>query len=585
VEIQDYLTPDAPWMALGKTPIDKIRLPNGYFRWRVSKAGVGTYEVGDEPGPKIAFPLDAVARASEGMVAVNGGRWTDMVGFLGWVGPYTLPAYDIDRFEVTNRQFQEFVDKGGYDDPQYWKEPIIRDGRTLAWKDAIALLRDPTGRPGPSTWRAGHYPDGRADYPVSGVSWYEAAAYAAFAGKSLPALAQWYRAAPPDAGRYLAQVSNLSASAIAPVGQFKGVGPYGTYDMAGNVREWCANAVAGNDYRFILGGAWTSPSYLYGEPESLPPLDRTDGNGIRLVKNYGPMPADALARRQLLTRDPAHFTPASDVVFRAYRALYVYDKLPLRPSLEGADETADWRREKVSFDAAYGNERVPAFVFLPKRVPPPYQAIVFFPSARVEFMPSSARLGDMEFLDYVIQSGRAVIYPIYQATYERLSQTDRERGATFPHASRGREVLIQQTKDVERAVDYLQSRPDIDAGRIGYLGVSMGSAYGAIINAVEQRFKALVWLDGGLFLDTPAAGVDQVDFAPRIKAPLLMVNGRYDFVFPLEAAQLPLFRLVGTPEADKRHVVLNTPHDVSAARPQLMKEVLAWLDKYLGIVR
>ena len=509
-----------------------------------------------------------------------------MVGFLGWLGPYDLPAYDIDRFEVTNRRFQAFVDAGGYADPRYWREPFVRDGRTLGWKEAMARLRDRTDRPGPSTWRAGRYPDGQADYPVSGVSWYEAAAFAVFEGKSLPVIAQWFRAAPPFAARYLAPVSNLSSSSPAEVGHFKGIGPWGTYDMAGNVREWCANGVRGEERRFILGGMWTSPSYLYGDPEALPPFDCSEGNGFRLVRNLGPVPAAAREAKALFdSRDPAHLKPASDEAFRAYRSLYEYDKFPLRARVEATDAAADWVREKVSFDAAYGDERVPAYVFLPKSVRPPYQAVVFFPSARVYHIASSATLGDMEFVDYVIQSGRAVIYPVYQATYERLSPRDRERRATLPSAARGREVLIEQAKDVQRAVDYLESRPDIDAGRIGYLGVSMGSAFGVIFGAVEDRFKAIVWLDGGLFLDTPAPGTDQVDFAPRIRKPVLMINGRYDFVFPLEAAQRPLFQLLGTPAADKRHVVLETPHDVSAARPELIKDVLAWLDKYLGAVQ
>jgi dienelactone hydrolase len=420
---------------------------------------------------------------------------------------------------------------------------------------------------------------------VSGVSWYEAAAYAVFAGKSLPALAQWYQAAPTNVTRYIGHLSNVSMSSLAPVGQFKGLGPYGTFDMAGNVREWSVNVVKGSDRRFILGGAWTAPDYLYNSPEALPPFDRSEGNGFRLVKNHGAVPADALATRALFSRDAAHLKPASDEVFRAYRSLYVYEKMPLRERVESAEETPDWRKEKVSFDSAYGPERVPAYVFLPKHVRPPYAAVVFYPSARVENLTSSTELGDMRFVDYVIQSGRAVIYPVYQATYERLSPVDRQRGVGRPAASQGRDIVIQRTKDVGRAIDYLESRPDIDAGKIGYLGVSMGSAQGVIVAGIESRLKALVWLDGGLFLDDPLPGMDQVDFAPRVKTPVLMINGRYDYVFPLEASQQPLFRLLGTPEADKRHVVLDTPHDVTTARPQLIREVLAWLDRYLGRVQ
>ncbi len=68
----------------------------------------------------------------------------------------------------------------------YWKNEFIKDGKNLTWEEAMSEFTDKTGRPGPSTWEAGDYPDGQDDYPVSGVSWYEAAAYAEFAGKSLP---------------------------------------------------------------------------------------------------------------------------------------------------------------------------------------------------------------------------------------------------------------------------------------------------------------------------------------------------------------------------------------------------------------
>jgi len=147
-----------------------------------------------------------------------------------------------------------------------------------------------------------------------------------------------------------------------------------------------------------------------------------------------------------------------------------------------------------------------------------------------------------------------------------------------------REISIQRSRDLGRSIDYLETRADIDKGRLAYLGVSMGSAYGVIFTSLEDRLKAVVFLDGGYFLEPPPPGMDQVDFAPRLKKPVLMVNGRYDFSFSLEKAQIPLFRMIGTPEADKRHVVLETPHDVTQQRTELVKEVFAWLDKYLGKV-
>ncbi len=102
---------------------------------------------------------------------------------------------------MTNRQFKEFVDQGGYRRRDYWREPFIDGGRSVPWEEAVERFRDATGQPGPATWKSGTYPDGQAEFPVGGVSWYEAAAYAAFAGKSLPTIHHWYRAAAPGALR------------------------------------------------------------------------------------------------------------------------------------------------------------------------------------------------------------------------------------------------------------------------------------------------------------------------------------------------------------------------------------------------
>jgi hypothetical protein len=209
----------------------------------------------------------------------------------------------------------------------------------------------------------------------------------------------------------------------------------------------------------------------------------------------------------------------------------------------------------------------------------PFQTVVFFPSARVDIMPSSQSLGDLQFVDYVIQSGRALLYPIYKGTYERSGKR------ALPGSAEDLELVIQESKEVRRAVDYLETRREIDSSKLAYLGVSQGSAYGVIFTVLEDRFKTVIFLDGGLFLGPVRPGRDQVDFAPRLKKPVLMVNGRYDFTFSPDRAQLPLLRMIGTPEQDKKRLVFETPHDISQDRALLSKEVLEWLDKYLGRVK
>jgi dienelactone hydrolase len=581
VAIKDYLSPDDVWFPLGTTPLENIKIPAGYYRWRLSKPGLGEQVsapmVEDIHGyfHEFNFALDAAAFAPDGMVAVPAVKFTDYVWSLGLIGPFDLPLFYIDRYEVTNRKFQEFVDKGGYERREYWKERFVRDGLPLTWEQGQALLRDSTGRPGPSTWEQGHYPQGQADYPVNGVSWYEAAAYAEFAGKSLPVMAQWYRAAPASVGHFIVPMSNFSLMSPAPRGKYNGLGPWGTYDMAGNLAEWCWNE-AGSGNRFNPGGAWNTSSSDYAEPGASPPFSRSRGNGFRCVRNVAPVPPETKNERRIETRDITKAKPVEDAAFRIYKAMYAYDRTLLNAREEPVkQDSAEWQKEKITFDAAYGKERVTAYLLKPVTGRPPYQTVVFFPSARVEDLPDSNKLGDLQFIDYVIKSGRAVLYPVYKGTYDRTAP---ESGMATNAA---RETMIQQSKDLGRSIDYLETRADIDHSKIGYLGVSMGAAQGVIFTSVEDRFKVVVFLDGGFTDERPLPGTDQADFAPRLKAPVLMIGGRYDFV--LEGKDM-LFRMIGTSIADKKVVTLETAHDVSEQRTDLTREVIAWLDKYLGRV-
>jgi hypothetical protein len=437
------------------------------------------------------------------------------------------------------------------------------------------VFRDTTGRHGPSTWQAGHFPSGQDNYPVAGVSWYEAAAYAVFAQKNLPTLAQWYSAISEDDSTYITHMSNIDRQSLQPVGSFQNVGDFGTYDMAGNVREWAVNAV--EDEKFILGGAWHSPTYDYTEPLALLPFDRSPENGFRCVLNTQPVPPAALAPMQTQVRDFSKANPVSDAVFAAYQSMYQFPDNPLNARGEGVvEETSAWKKEKISFDTAYGGERMTAYLYLPKNIRPPYETILFFPSARVFDIADSSTLGDVKFFDYIVQSGRAVMYPIYQGTYERNK---------IPPWPLTRQLVSEQFNDLSRSIDYLGTRSDINSSKLAFVGVSLGSAEGVILTTLLQhKLRTAILLDGGFLLRKFPPGVDQVDFAPRLKLPVLMVNGRYDFSFSLDKAQNPLFTMLGTPPSDKRHVVMESPHDVTVQHGELVKEVLGWLDKYLGPV-
>jgi dienelactone hydrolase len=146
-----------------------------------------------------------------------------------------------------------------------------------------------------------------------------------------------------------------------------------------------------------------------------------------------------------------------------------------------------------------------------------------------------------------------------------------------------RELVLPWYKDLGRSIDFLATRSDIDVSRIAVLGFSLGARYGPVMTAVEPRIKVSILLAGGLTLDEIAPEVDPMNFAPRATVPVLMINGRYDFLRPVESSQLPLFRLLGAPSKDKRHVIFDSGH--IPPRIPAIRETLQQLDRYLGPVR
>ena len=80
-------------------------------------------------------------------------------------------------------------------------------------------------------------------------------------------------------------------------------------------------------------------------------------------------------------------------------------------------------------------------------------------------------------------------------------------------------------------------------------------------------------------------GNDPINFAPHVKIPVLMINGKFDYIFPYETSQIPMYQFLGTPEAHKRLVLFDVAHTIPRPRHKMMEEVLNWLDRYLGPVR
>jgi formylglycine-generating enzyme required for sulfatase activity/dienelactone hydrolase/predicted Ser/Thr protein kinase len=585
VEMRNYLDVDGPWEAMGTTPFSGAYVPFGFYHVRAAKAGYAPAEITMASANRRVITLTPAESAPARMVLVTVPAHSYSIGIARSV---PLEDFWIDKFEVTNSEFKQFVDAGGYRTAKYWTSPFSEGGRVLAFDEAMTRFRDTTGRSGPATWQLGTFPDGQSDFPVGGISWFEAAAYANFAGKRLPTIYHWYRAAnPEDLFADILRFGNFDGKGPVKAGERSSFGPWGTLDMAGNVKEWCANESDDDRLRYILGGAWNEPSYRYTEADARSPWDRSPTFGVRLIKDRagaGAASNDAAAPIAHVYGDPKSVVPVSEELFDVYRRFYSYDRTPLNAKTESVDDgPPHWRVENVSFAAAYGDERVPARLFLPRNASPPYQTIVLFPSAYALNAGSSSKL-DLSTFDFIMRSGRALLYPVYQGTFERhlwdpaLPNARPDRA--LPNVRR--DMQVQQAKDFFRAVDYLATRPDVDMTRLGYYSLSMGAYFGPIPVALEPRVKVAVFASAGMRYNYPPE-IQPANFAPRVKVPVLIINGKNDFQNP-PASPARLLELLGSPPGQKKLVLLEGGH-VPNDRLGVIRNVLDWYDTYLGPVK
>ena len=584
------------WQFVGRTPLKEVRAPQGYYVWKIEKSGfapvlrttLGLFGlwVPSSPGrsnQSATIALDEAGKIPAGMVKVSTPKnYVQDLIIPGYEGLPVVELKDfwIDQYEVTNRQFKAFVDQGGYQKREYWKQEFRQDGRPLTWEQATALFRDSAGRPGPKDWIQGNFPKGQEDYPVTGVSWYEAAAYAEFADKTLPTLYHWNRAAGPMASAYIVPASNFGGSGLLPVGSKPDMSPFGSFDMAGNVKEWVWNE-ADPGKRYVLGGAWDEPNYMFVDPDAQSAFLRASNIGFRCVKFTDPAanPKAVSVAVPSPRRDLSKEKPVSDELFRAYLSEYSYDKTPLNASVEHLDkEDEDWKTEKITYPAAYGNETAITYLFLPKKGKQPFQTVIFFPGSNALLL-RTFKIYPTASLDAILRSGRAVLFPVYKGTYERGDGLESD---SANKSSAWRDHVIMWEKDASRALDYAETRPELDHEKIAYYGYSWGAVMGGLIPAVDTRIKVNIIALGGLDFQESLPEVRIVNSLPRVKQPSLMLNGRYDFFFPVDSNQEPFFRLLGSPKDQKKHLIYDTGHTIP--RNELIKETLNWLDQYLGPV-
>ncbi|HEY1113490.1 MAG TPA: SUMF1/EgtB/PvdO family nonheme iron enzyme, partial [Chitinophagaceae bacterium] len=585
---KDYDAPASEWRLAGVTPLDSVRLPRGYLRMLIRKKGFQPIEYAGpiqyrRLGADIAhLKLDAAGSLPPNMVRIPKNEANMIIVGLEQHGGKGVGEFLIDRYEVTNAGYKAFMDDGGYSSKKYWKHAVYANGKEISLDSALSLFVDRTGRRGPANWEAGTYPDGQENHPVTGVSWYEAAAFAAWANKQLPTVFHWSVVAETSRTQFIVPLSNYNGKSTVPVGSLAGYSTFGVYDLAGNAREWCFNESNVPGQRYVLGGGWNDPTYSFNDGYTQPALDRSVANGFRCIKV---LPGDTTFQHltvpvSMAFRDYRKEKPVDDNTFAIYLRQFTYDEGPLNARVEATLEEEFWKAEKISFDAGYNNERMEAYLYLPRNFKPPYQPVLFFPGSGVIF----SKKYDPAFIngriDFLLKSGRALICPIFKGTHERHDdlKSDLQEETVFY-----KDHVIMWRKEIGRTIDYLETRSDIQAGKLGYLGFSWGGFMGGIMPAVEKRIKVIVLYVGGMGMTRALPEVDQINFLPRVVQPVLMLNGKHDMYFPVETAQMPMFDFLGTPKKDKKIIIYESGHLVP--KNEFMKETLAWYDHYLGPVK
>jgi len=579
------------WLDLGQTPIDGPRLPRGVLELVIEHDGYQTLTL-LEPNPGLRFnnvgreqlviTLPPTSDGREGMVFVP--RGNHRLGLWDLEFPVEVGDFYMDRNEVSNAEFAEFVDAGGYEDPAWWPEGALPE---LKQK-----LMDATGRSGPADWEFGRYRSGTADDPVTGVSALEAEAYAKFRGKSLPSVYHWARAALayaewkwPVAPAIIPR-ANLSAAGPVPV-----TGPgltetHGTHHLIGNAREW--TRTEWNGRRYAIGGSWKDPKWTYNVPRALDPLDRSSENGFRCVVEPAPVTLPP-PRPVWSTSAPAQ--PAVD----AERLAEVTRHFAYQPgTITAADATrvstrdqGAWLRKVVYLPGDDPDDPLPVYIYEPKARSSPLQSILFVPPAD-SYSPllvsSEIDIADYQ-LDFIPVSGRALVWPVYLGTHERYRPFD---DAHPRLAIRQRnERLWTRRAEIGRVIDYLDDHPDYDGERIALLGLSLGAAYIAPhVLAFEPRLKAAVLYSVGL---VPTTRVVLPEFHPnlywpRVTQPVLLANGRWDSNRPSEQVFYPLVDLIGTPPDRKRAILYDGASHWPLPRRSMIRDTTQWLDEQLGPV-
>tara|TARA_B100001057_G_scaffold501239_1_gene622341 strand:+ start:6020 stop:8266 length:2247 start_codon:yes stop_codon:yes gene_type:complete len=583
VSVEIKYANDSTWIEKGFLPIDSIRVPllktNDYQLKLIYKSF--KYIANPEESGFISIkgidktPKEYVFRPAK----KNKEIWFPGI-YLGdknsWKG------YSISKTEVSNSEYKKFLDDNGYKKPRYWDFPIEIDGQIYEFENTVKIFKDKFGQFGPANWSYGKFPENQENFPVTGISWFEARAYAKYSGMNLPNIFQWLDSA-QLAGFELftlpnTENSNLNSNFLREVDDERGVNYYGLKNISGNVKEWTTNPHGDNRFA-ILGGAYFDKSYSFSSFYSLSPFDRSNGNGIRLVSSEKNEFLDEkiieYEKRNILDENDV-----SDEVFEVYKDQFNYPySIPIvkEKQISGYDE--NYIIEKFEIETVYNNdEPLHGYIIYSKKTEGLIKPIIVFPTAGGIFKNSDSEMLKEAIMDkkHLLEEGYGLVMPVYYSTFSRKKIIN----TWWANESEEyKETIIKIGKDFKRSIDYLETRNDIDIENLSYLGYSWGSITSNILLAIEKRVKTAFLAAGGIQLPKSKKEISPSIFVRRIDIPIMQVYGKADGFFRYEDSFIPWKKLIGT-DPKNLHIIELDKVGHGIPKDIVIKNHLSFLKKY-----
>jgi hypothetical protein len=247
----------------------------------------------------------------------------------------------------------------------------------------------------------------------------------------------------------------------------------------------------------------------------------------------------------------------SDEVFEVYKSQFDYPNSELKVNVNEIESSnKKYQIEKFQMPTPYkSNEKLYGYIITSKKFQKKSKPIIEFPSAGAIFSDElNIDENTIKEKKYLLDEGYSIIIPVYHNTWDR-KKTIKDWWPS--ETEEYKNTIIKIGKDFKRVIDFLETRENLDIARLSYMGYSWGSVTSNILLAIENRITSAAIFVGGLMLQKSRKEIEPHLYLRRIRIPILHIVGKLDGIFEFEDSFLPWNELIGTPEIDKKIIILD----------------------------